>query len=116
VYPGIVREMSGNFTVSGEWRVVTLIKSISQTKFEVFISNEVKIASSVHNVNLAGILGTQEQIQKHGWGRRVGSTGGGARGKARPHLSHGQVIYDFFFRCVSLAVKKQTNQRFKFSF
>jgi len=30
-------------------------------------------------------------------------------------LSHGQVIYDFF-RCVSLADKKQTNQRFKFSF
>jgi len=29
-------------------------------------------------------------------------------------VSHGQVIYDFF-RCVSLAIKKQTNQRVKFS-
>jgi len=28
-------------------------------------------------------------------------------------MSHGQVIYDFF--CISLAVKKQTIQRFKFS-
>jgi len=36
------------------------------------------ISLCLERVNLAGILGTQEQIQKHGWGRRVGFTGGGA--------------------------------------